>query len=76
MATIHTASPPQMASPYGMWVPNPMVHPMTPVSGIPMQGVGATGLPIGLAGNMGRFTFYPSKAGEFMFKQFAGEVVD
>ncbi|KAE8748370.1 hypothetical protein FOCC_FOCC005006, partial [Frankliniella occidentalis] len=43
--------------------------PMTPVSGL--MG-GAAGVPIGMAGALGRFNVYPTKASEFMFKQFAG----
>lgn len=45
--------------------------PMTPTSGI--MG-GPTGVPIGMAGALGRFNVYPTKASEFMFKQFAGEL--
>ncbi|XP_034254918.1 TWiK family of potassium channels protein 18 isoform X2 [Thrips palmi] len=47
--------------------------PMTPTSGV-ASGLmaGPTGVPIGMAGALGRFNVYPTKASEFMFKQFAG----
>lgn len=47
----------------------PAMTPLTPTGGL--MG-GAAGVPIGMAGALGRFNVYPTKAGEFMFKQFAG----
>ncbi|KAK3912851.1 TWiK family of potassium channels protein 18 [Frankliniella fusca] len=53
---------------------HPVYPSMTPMPMTPAEGLmgGPTGVPIGMAGAMGRFNVYPTKAGEFMFKQFAG----
>lgn len=48
----------------------PVMAPMTPLTSGIMGG--PTGVPIGMAGALGRFNVYPTKASEFMFKQFAG----